>query len=154
MNLGNIVFSSALISLSLAVTSGCATSAVGAQHIHSDDVDQLGAYSHAVKAGDFVFVSGMIAHQKGKGLALAEIDAQARTAYENLSSALAASGLALPDVVKVTVYLRSPADMAAADRIFAEYFPKRPPARTTVPGADWGREDILIEVDAIAYRRQ
>lgn len=142
------------ISLSLLLPAACATDGAAPKHILSDEIERLGTYSHAVQAGDFVFVAGMIAHRKGEGLAAGEIDVQARTAYDNLASALEASGLALSDVVKVTVYLKSSGDMAITDRIFAEYFPDRPPARTTVPGADWGRDDILIEVDAIAYRRQ
>ena len=44
--------------------------------------------------------------------------------------------------------------MTGMNAVYAERFSARPPARTTVPGADWGRPDILIEIEAIAVRRQ
>lgn len=134
----------------------CATPVVPAvetRHITSDGLAQMGPYSHAVAAGDLVFVSGMIAHDKDTGFAPAEIDAQTRQVFKNLSSALEAAGLELSDVVKVTVFLKSPGDMPRMNEIYTEFFSARPPARTTVPGVDWGRDDILIEIDVIAARR-
>lgn len=134
----------------------CAAPAVstpGTKHIMSEGLAQMGPYSHVVTAGDLVFVSGMIAHDKDTGFAPAEIDAQTRQVFKNLSSALEAAGLKLSDVVKVNVFLKSPGDMPRMNEIYTEFFPINPPARTTVPGVDWGRDDILIEIDVIAARR-
>lgn len=113
----------------------------------------LGPYSQAVAAGDFVFVSGIVAFDSATGtFATPEIGAQTTLAIANLESLLGANGLSLGDVVKTTVFLRNASDMAGMNAIYAERFSARPPARTTVPGADWGRPDILIEIEAIAVR--
>ena len=50
----------------------------------------------------------------------------------------------------MTVYLKNPDDFAPMNKIYAPYFPNYKPARTTVPGVDWGRDDILIEIDVTA----
>ena len=138
--------------LILVALAGCALQPRQPEYINSDTIAQLGPYTHAVAAGELVFVSGMIAHNKESGFAAADIESQTRQAFANLSSALAASGLNLSDVVKVTVYLKSPGDMKAMNALYKEFFPIDPPARTTVPGVDWGRDDIIIELDAIAVR--
>lgn len=141
--------------LALSSLAGCATlpTTPATQHINSDQIAQLGPYTHAVAAGEFVFISGMIAHDKDSGFAAAEIGPQTHQVIANLKSALEAARLDLTDVVKTTVYLKNPADFPALNEIYAIYFPEDPPARTTVPGVDWGRGDILIEIEAIALRR-
>jgi 2-iminobutanoate/2-iminopropanoate deaminase len=114
----------------------------------------LGPYSQAIAAGDFVFLSGVIAFDAGSAsFAAPDISAQTHQAFDNLQSILQANGLSLADVVKVTVFLRDPADMAGMNAVYIERFGEHRPARTTVPGADWGRGDILIEIEAIALRR-
>jgi 2-iminobutanoate/2-iminopropanoate deaminase len=132
---------------------GCATLHPAVRHINSDKIAQLGPYSHAVAAGEFVFISGMIAHDKDTGFAAPEIAAQTHQAFTNLTAALEAAGLTLGDVVKTVVYLKNPADFPALNEVYATYFSESPPARTTVPGVDWGRDDILVEIEAIALRR-
>ena len=139
---------------SLVQLAACSTNVRPIVRITSDEIAQLGPYSHAVAVGDLVFVSGMIAYKKESGFALAEIEPQTRQAFSNLSSALDASGVTLSDVIKVTVYLKSPDDMKVMNDVYLEYFPNDLPARTTVPGANWGRDDILIEIDAIAVRQR
>ena len=115
----------------------------------------LGPYSQAVAAGDFVFVSGIIAFDSTTGtFAAPEIGAQTTLAIANMESLLRANDLSLDDVVKTTVFLRNAGDMPGMNAVYAERFSARPPARTTVPGADWGRPDILIEIEAIAVRPQ
>jgi reactive intermediate/imine deaminase len=112
----------------------------------------LGPYAQAVSAGGLVYVSGVIAHDAATGrFAAAEIGAQMRQIFANLDAVLAGAGVRREDVVRTTMFLRNPADMAAANQAYAGYFSAdRKPARTTVPGADWGRPDILVEIDAIA----
>jgi 2-iminobutanoate/2-iminopropanoate deaminase len=115
----------------------------------------LGPYSQAVAAGDLVFVSGIIAFDSTAGtFAAPEIGAQTTLAIANLETLLRANGLSLDDVVKTTVFLRNASDMPGMNAVYAGRFSARPPARTTVPGADWGRPDVLIEIEAIAVRRQ
>ncbi|PHS28318.1 MAG: deaminase [Robiginitomaculum sp.] len=112
----------------------------------------LGPYSQAVRAGDYVFLSGIIALNNKTGkFAEAEIEPQTRQVFANLKDVLAAAGLGLDDVVKTTVFLKNPKDFAPMNVIYAEYFKDHKPARSTVPGVDWGRPDLLIEIEAIAY---
>jgi len=74
-----------------------------------------------------------------------------RKALDNLRAVLEASGSSLDRTLRLTVYLKNPADFAAMSSVYAEYFPKNKPARTTVPGVEWG-PGVLIEIDAIAVR--
>ena len=112
----------------------------------------LGPYSQAMRAGDYVFLSGVVAFDAKEGkFAPAKIGPQTRQVFANLKTVLAAAGLSLDDVVKTTVYLKNPADFARMNPIYAGYFKDHKPARTTVPGVDWGRPDVLIEIEAVAY---
>ncbi len=112
----------------------------------------LGPYTQAVRAGDYVFLSGIVAFDAQSGtFAPARIEPQTRQVFANLKTVLAAAGLGLDDVVKTTVYLKNPADFAKMNPVYADYFKGHKPARTTVPGVDWGRPDVLIEIEAIAY---
>ncbi len=114
----------------------------------------LGPYSSAVRAGDFVFSSGIIAFDAEKGaFADANIEAQTEQAFDNLEAALTSAGVGFDDVVKLTVYLKNPSDVSGMNNVYEKRLGVHRPARTTVPGADWGRDDILIEIDAIAVCR-
>ncbi len=114
----------------------------------------LGPYAQAVRAGQFVFVSGVVAYDPStQAFAPPDIEAQTRQALANLKSVLDANGLATTDVVKTTVFLKNPADVPGMNATYAQFFQSNLPARTTVPGADWGRPDILIEIEAIAVHR-
>jgi 2-iminobutanoate/2-iminopropanoate deaminase len=112
----------------------------------------LGPYSQAVAANGFVYISGVIAFDAaGKRFAEPNIEAQMRQVLANLDAVLAAAGLRRDDVVRTTMFLREPKDMPAANAAYAAYFSgAAKPARTAVPGVDWGRPDILVEIDAIA----
>ncbi len=122
-------------------------------HTNSDEIAQLGPYTHVVEAGGLVFISGMIAHDKESGFAVAEIAPQTHQVFTNLTAALEVVGLTLGDVVKTTVYLKNPGDFSAMNEVYETYFTVNPPARTSVPGVDWGRDDILVEIEAVAVRR-
>ncbi|MBL8550586.1 MAG: RidA family protein [Hyphomonadaceae bacterium] len=141
--------------LALIVTcalSGCA--AAGAPAFFNPTSEPLGPYSQLGEANGFVFASGVIAIAPDTGqLAAPNIEEQTRQALANLDALLAARGRTRSDVVKTTVFLREPADMAAMNAVYAEFFKDHRPARTTVPGADWGNPNILVEIEAIAVRR-
>lgn len=116
---------------------------------------KLGLYSPAVAVGDLVFLAGIIPFDPVRAaLVEPDIEVQTHQVLHNLDQVLAASGLVREDIVKVTVFLRSPADMPGMNAVYASYFPRYQPARTTVPGADWGRDDLLIEIDVIARRQR
>lgn len=144
------------LALTTAALAGCAATpaARAPEAITARDAPALGPYVTAVAAGELVFLSGVVPFDHAAGaFAPADIESQTRQAFANLEAGLAAAGLGLDDVVKMTVFLRDPDDVAAMNAVYAEYFDDWKPARTTVPGADWGRDDLKIEIEAIAARR-
>jgi 2-iminobutanoate/2-iminopropanoate deaminase len=118
--------------------------------------------SAAIRAGDFVYVSGHAALLPNKppsgaganwmpGELIADgIETQTRQTLENLKRALEAAGATLQDVVKVNTFLRDvDRDFHAYNRVYMEYFPTEPPARTSVGAKIYG--NILIEIECVAY---
>ncbi len=111
----------------------------------------IGPYSQAVRVGDFLFLSGMIALNPATGkVEDTDIRSQTRRVIENAKAILEAAGLSLEHVVKATVYLGNPDDFAAMNEVYSQYFSKSPPARTTVV-AHFPRKEFLVEIDFIAY---
>ncbi len=111
----------------------------------------LGAYSQAIRAGDFIFVAGMGGIDPSTGqMVKGGIREQTRRAIENIKAVLESVGASLNDVVKVTVFLADPEDFNDMNEVYREYFKENPPARSTVAGRIPGK-DFLIEIDAIAY---
>jgi reactive intermediate/imine deaminase len=109
-----------------------------------------GAYSPAVRAGDFVFVSGQVPRDPRTGLLVGgdDVAAQARQTLANLRRTLAAAGATLEDVVSVAVHLARADDWAAFDAVYRETFAAPFPTRTVV-GAEL--RGVLVEVTAVAY---
>lgn len=106
----------------------------------------------AVRAGDFIFVSGQVAKDENGNMCAGNIEEQCRWTIEALRRALAAADATLEDIVKVTVYLDDPRDFGRYNRVFAEFFPDGGIARTTVEAR--AVIDTKIEMDAIAYKPQ
>ena len=104
-----------------------------------------------VRTGDLLFLSGTVGLDSKRGqLAGNEIEAQARQAMVNLGQVLETAGSSWDKVVKVTCFLvHAKRDFAGWNKVFKEFFPADPPARTTV-GADIAMEGALIEVELIA----
>jgi 2-iminobutanoate/2-iminopropanoate deaminase len=109
-----------------------------------------GPYSPAVRAGDFVYVSGQTPRDPITGqLVGGDVTSQTRSTLSNLQRVLEQAGAGLQDVVSVTVYLQRSEDWDAMNAVYREYFRGPHPSRTTV-GADL--RGILVEVSAVAYR--
>ncbi len=106
-------------------------------------------YSQAVTAGDLVFVAGQAGMNYDTGTLPDEFEAQARQAFENLAIVLRASGSSMKNVVKTTVWLRNAGDFQTMNKLYAEYFPARAPARST-PIVDLPKPNLLISIEAIA----
>jgi len=104
----------------------------------------------AVRAGDFIFVSGQVAKDENGTMCAGSIEEQCRWTIESVRRALAAAGADLADIVKMTVYLEDARDFGRYNRVFAEYFPDGGLARTTVEAR--AVIDTKIEMDAIAYK--
>jgi 2-iminobutanoate/2-iminopropanoate deaminase len=109
-----------------------------------------GPYSPAVRAGDFVYVSGQTPRDPATGeLRGNDVTSQTRSTLANLRRVLEQAGAGLEDVVSVTVYLQRADDWDAMNAVYRDVFQVPHPSRTTV-GADL--REILVEISAIAYR--
>ncbi|MFY9983275.1 MAG: RidA family protein [Chthoniobacterales bacterium] len=109
-----------------------------------------GPYSQIVRLDQLLFVSGQASIDPVTGgVVEGSFDVQARQAFENLSAALRAAGSSLEHVVKTTVFLCDPANFPALNKLYAEYFPNNPPARST-PIVKLPFEQLAISIEAIA----
>jgi reactive intermediate/imine deaminase len=93
----------------------------------------VGPYSPAVKAAGLIYLSGTIAQDDSGALVGAgDVAAQTRRVIDRMKGVLEASGSSLPQVVSVTVYLKSASDFATMNDVYRTYWSKDPPTRTTV----------------------
>ena len=111
-----------------------------------------GHYTPALRAGDFVYVSGQgpIDPATDK-LASGDVEFQTRLTLSNVKRILEAAGVSVTDVVKCSVFLRDIADFSKMNRVYAEFFGDHKPARTTVE-AKFHQAEMLVEIDCVAYR--
>jgi 2-iminobutanoate/2-iminopropanoate deaminase len=113
----------------------------------------IGPYSQAVRVGDMLFASGQVGLDPATGqLVDGGITQQTVRALENVKAVLAQAGLELAHVVKTTVFLKSMADFAAMNEIYARYLAPEgvvPPARSTIAVAGLPK-DALFEIEVIA----
>jgi 2-iminobutanoate/2-iminopropanoate deaminase len=107
-------------------------------------------YSQAIRAGDFVFVSGQLAlkpgHTELAGDAIAE---QTEQVFANLRAILEEAGSGLDRLVKTTVFLQDLGDFQAMNEVYARHVGDRPPARSTVEVAKLP-SGALVEIEAVA----
>ena len=104
----------------------------------------------AVRAGDFIFVSGQVPKDADGNMIGGTIEEEVRATMEAVRRALQAAGADLTDIVKMTAFLDDPRDFGRYNRVFAEYFPDGGIARTTVEAR--AVIDTKIEMDAVAYK--
>jgi 2-iminobutanoate/2-iminopropanoate deaminase len=108
-------------------------------------------YSQAIKAGDFVFVSGQIALQPGHdGLRGGTIEEQTEQVFANLRAILEEAGSGLDRLVKTTVFLQNFDDFQAMNGVYAKHVGENPPARSTVEVSKLP-SDALVEIEAVAH---
>ena len=113
--------------------------------------EPAGPYSHAVVAGDFVYVSGQGPVQPETGEMPDSFEEQVRQTLNNVRSILEAAGSGLDRVVKVNAYITDLTRFSEFNDVYKEFFQDAPPARTTVATALLG---ILVEVDCVAIVEQ
>jgi reactive intermediate/imine deaminase len=106
--------------------------------------------SRAVRAGDFVFVTGQVPMRDGKPMIGASIEDQTRACLESLQQILAEAGCDLGDVVKSMVWLKEREDFAGFNSVYSEYFPSEPPTRSALVSEFM--IDILVEIECVAYK--
>ena len=106
--------------------------------------------SRAIRAGDFVFLTGQIPMRNGAPMTDGSIQEQTRAVLDDITETLATADCTREDVVKAMVWLRNSADFTGFNQIYGEYFPVEPPTRSAVVS------DLLVdarvEVEVVAYR--
>ena len=105
--------------------------------------------SKAIRAGDFVFLTGQIPMKNGVVVTEGSIEDQTRIVLDEIKNTLTEAGCELQDVVKAMVWLKSRDDFPGFNKIYGEYFPHEPPARSAIV-SDF-LVDILVEVEVVAY---
>ena len=110
----------------------------------------IGPYSQAIRAGNFLFLSGQIPLDPKTGeLVKGDIRQQTKQVLENIKGVLESQGLGMEDVVKATIFLKDIGNFNQVNEVYATYFPSSPPSRSTVEVAKLPR-DADIEIEAIA----
>lgn len=126
-----------------------------------DKAAPRGAFPHAKRSGDFIFVSGTSARRPDNSYAGATTDAdgtlhldiraQTRAVIDNIGEILVAAGASLEHLVDITTFLIDMDDFDGYNEVYAEYFDYQGPARTTVAVRQLPHPHLLIEIKAIAY---
>ena len=107
-------------------------------------------FSPAVRAGDFVYLSGQVPAGENGEIVAGGIEVQTRQVMSNLSKALALADCTFADVCKTTVWLQDARDFGAFNRVYMGYFGDKKPARSTTEARLM--VDAKVEIDLIAYR--
>ena len=112
-----------------------------------------GPYSPAVRAGDFIFVSGQVPIDPISGEVVSgDVKAETRRVLENIRINLGGCGATMADVVKCQVFLADIKDFAAMNEVYTEFFGDSKPARTTVQAGALPLAGSKVEIDAVAYK--
>ena len=129
-------------------------------------VTPRGAYPHTKRVGDFIFVSGTSSRRADNTIAGVEIidnmgtkrlniEIQTREVLLNIEKNLAKEGATLKDVIDITSFLVNMNDFAGYNKAYAEFFnAETGPARTTVAVHQLPHPDLVVEIKAMAYKKQ
>ena len=109
----------------------------------------VGPYSQAIRLGDLIFTSGVIAIDPTTGEIRGDIEVQTRQVLEFLGGILDAAGSSLDRVIKVTAFVTDLGDFATFNRVYEEYLGDVKPARSTVQVSALPK-GAVVEVEAIA----
>ena len=110
----------------------------------------IGPYSQAVRFNNLLFLSGQIPLEPESGEILkGNIKEQTKQILENLKNVLIAGGSSLDNVLKTSIFLANMEDYATVNEVYAQFFEKSQPARSTVQVSRLPM-DVKIEIDAIA----
>jgi len=129
-------------------------------------VTPRGAYPHTKRVGDYIFVSGTSSRRVDNTIAGVEIidemgtkrlniEVQTREVLLNIEKNLAKEGASLKDVVDITSFLVNMNDFAGYNKAYSEFFNSETgPARTTVAVHQLPHPDLVVEIKAVAYKKQ
>jgi len=113
----------------------------------------IGPYSQAVKAGQFLFVSGQIPINPVTGeLVKGDIQAETQQVLENLKAIIEKAGSTLKDVLKTTIFIKDMNNFSLINEIYEKYFLTDPPARACVEVARLPK-DVNVEIEAIVFTK-
>jgi reactive intermediate/imine deaminase len=129
---------------------------VAGKRLSPDSLPAPTGYSHVVEvpASSIVFVSGQVPlDASGELVGAGDVQAQTRQVFTNLTAALEAAGVGWNDVVKLNYFLRDVSTLATVRSVRDEFLDTRHlPASTLVEVSSLFRDDVMIEIDAIAVR--
>ena len=111
----------------------------------------IGPYSQAIEVNGMVFTSGVIPVDPATGVIPEGVEAQATQAFTNLTNLVEASGAAMSQVVKTTVFIKEMNDFGKINEIYAKFFKEPYPSRSCVEVARLPKGG-LIEIEAIAAK--
>ena len=106
--------------------------------------------SKAIRAGDFVFLTGQIPMSNGEPMTVGTIEDQTKVILEDIKATLKEAKCDMEDVVKSMIWLRERADFPGFNKIYGDYFPKDPPARSAIVSELL--VDVKLELEVIAYK--
>jgi len=113
--------------------------------------EAIGPYSAGISFGNLVYTAGQIPVDRSTGKVVeGGIEAQAHQSLTNLKHVLESAGSGLKYVLKTTCFLADMDEFAAFNAVYAEYFSKKPPARSTVAVKTLPL-NVRIEIEAVAY---
>lgn len=107
-------------------------------------------YSKAIKAGNFLFVSGCVPRWPDGRIITDDIKAGTRQCLEDIKNLVEAGGMSFTDLVKINIHLKNIEDFDAMNAVYRTHFPGDPPARATQQAVIGG--SAIMEVEAIAYK--
>ncbi len=121
---------------------------MGIERINLENLPRAGNYSHAIVAGNTVYLSGQLGiNPETKG----NFRKQFETAMGNAEKILKSSGSSLDHVIRVVVYLSSASNFQEMNQLFDSYFKGRAPARTTII-CGFVNPDALVELEVTAFK--
>ena len=106
--------------------------------------------SKAIRAGDFIFLTGQIPMMNGEPMTTGTIEDQTKVILEDIKVTLEEAGCKMDDVVKSMIWLRERADFPGFNKIYGDYFPTEPPARSAIVSELL--VDVRVEIEVIAYK--
>jgi len=120
--------------------------------IHPEGLTRRSTYSHVVKVGNTLYISGQVARdEKGNVVGAGDFRTQIEKVFENLQTALKAAGATLSDVVSTTTYLTNMAYIPIWREVTEKYYgTETPPTSTLLIVSSLASAEFLLEIQAIA----
>lgn len=122
------------------------------EHIQTEKAPAaIGPYSQAVKAGDFLYISGQIPIDPATGEIVAgDIQAQTNQCMKNLQAICEAVGVTLDNIVKTTIFITDLNNFAKVNETYGKYFADNAPARACVEVSALPK-NVSVEIEAVVY---